>query len=79
MATQDADNGQSDARQEANDTVDVQRIPKAYQGHYKKALAGKSRKAAIRAFCLECVGWNAKEVRLCTAKGCPLYQFRLKG
>ena len=32
---------------------------------------------AIRAFCLECVGYSADEVRLCTAgDSCPLFKFR---
>jgi len=32
---------------------------------------------SIRKYCLECCCESAKEVRLCTAVGCPLYQFRL--
>ena len=32
---------------------------------------------AIRAFCLDCVGGNPNEVKLCTAPGCALYPFRL--
>ena len=31
---------------------------------------------AIRAKCLDCCGGSAKEVRLCTAKDCPLYLYR---
>lgn len=31
---------------------------------------------AIRAFCLQCVGDSAHEVRLCSAIGCPLYAWR---
>jgi len=36
---------------------------------------------AIRAFCLECVGYNSEEVKLCTANNqketrCPLFRFR---
>lgn len=30
----------------------------------------------IRAKCLDCCGGSAKEVRLCTAKDCPLYLYR---
>lgn len=54
-------------------------VPGKYRELYRRAWARKSRKAAIRAFCLECVGWSAIEVRLCTAPACPLYEFRLKG
>ena len=41
--------------------------------------AGKSRSMAkaIRAFCLECMGYNAAEVRACPSKDtCPLWHFR---
>lgn len=31
---------------------------------------------AIRAFCLGCVGDSPKEVKMCPATNCPLYQFR---
>ncbi len=54
-------------------------VPAKYRDGYRKAWAGKSRKAAIRAFCLECTGWSEAEVRLCTATACPLYEFRLTG
>ncbi len=55
------------------------RIPPAYRGLYRRAITGRSRKSAVRAFCLECVGWSPKEVRLCVTKGCPLYMYRVKG
>lgn len=51
-------------------------MPKLYRGHYKKAMRGRSMKAAITAQCLECVCWIRKEVELCTDKGCPLFPFR---
>ena len=31
---------------------------------------------AIREFCLGCVGYQAKEVKLCPSTKCPLYPFR---
>jgi len=37
----------------------------------------KHRSRAIRAFCLECMGYYAKEVRECASKNCPLYHFRM--
>lgn len=52
--------------------------PEKYDDMAKKAENG-SRKAAIRLHCLECVGWQSKEVRLCTAKKCPLYRYRMTG
>ena len=36
----------------------------------------KSPAKAIRAYCLECVGYQPSEVRNCTLKKCPLYPFR---
>jgi len=65
--------------------IDAQRarrladVPPKYRGLSRRAYAGRSRKAAIRAFCLECVYWSGDEVRRCTAPACPLYEFRLKG
>ena len=53
-------------------------VPNKYRGLGKKAAAG-SRQAAIRLFCLSCVGWDLAEVRLCTATKCPLYAYRLGG
>jgi len=32
--------------------------------------------AAIRAFCIECMGYQRAEVEKCTAPECPLYQWR---
>lgn len=32
---------------------------------------------AIRAKCLDCCCQQANEVRLCTVKGCPLYDYRM--
>ncbi len=53
-------------------------IPKLYQGIYDKAMTGKSRKAAMHSFCLQCCGWVIKEVFLCTSPQCPLYPYRPK-
>lgn len=51
-------------------------MPKLYRGVYDKAMSGKSRKAAMRAFCLECVMWQINEVYLCTDAACPLHPYR---
>jgi hypothetical protein len=53
-------------------------MPRAYRGIYERAVAGKSRKAAMHAFCNECCGWQIKEVFLCIDLGCPLYPYRPK-
>jgi hypothetical protein len=51
-------------------------MPKIHRANYDDAVSGKSRKAAIKAFCLMCVQWQKEEVRLCTDLGCPLYPYR---
>lgn len=51
-------------------------MPDIHLANYKKAMMGKSMKAAIKAFCLECIQWQKEEVRLCTDLGCPLYPYR---
>ena len=51
-------------------------IPVRQRAVFEKAWAGRSRKAAIRAFCLECVGHESAEVNRCTSPACPLYPYR---
>ena len=53
-----------------------EQMPRAYRGIYDKAMSGRSRKAAMHAFCLECVCWQIKEVHSCTDLACPLYPYR---
>ena len=55
------------------------KIPEKYRKMYIRAMKKRSRKAAIRSFCLECGGYLEPEVKLCTDTGCPLYQYRLNG
>ena len=57
--------------------MDVDAIPTQYQDIYRRAMTGGSRKAAIRAHCLMCVGWVSAEVDKCTAPDCPLFKYRL--
>lgn len=51
-------------------------MPAIYRAGYLKALAGRSPKAAIKAHCLECVGWQRAEVTRCSSLACPLYGYR---
>lgn len=51
-------------------------IPSRQRPIFLRAWTGSSRKAAIRAFCLECVGYESAEVNRCTATACPLYEYR---
>lgn len=39
--------------------------------------AEKSRTAAIKLFCRECVGYNTAEVRRCEVHDCPLHRYRM--
>jgi len=56
----------------------MRQIPKKYVKLYAKAMKGKSRKTAMKVFCLECVGYDPKEVTQCGDIGCPLYPYRTK-
>ncbi|MHC4130486.1 MAG: hypothetical protein ACYSSP_03540 [Planctomycetota bacterium] len=51
-------------------------MPKVYRSNYDQAMTGRSRRAAIKAFCLECVCWHKEEVRLCSSPACPLFPYR---
>lgn len=51
-------------------------MPRAYRATYDRAVRGKSLRAAINAFCLECVCWQIREVRVCTDEACPLWVVR---
>lgn len=54
----------------------LQQMGTSYRGVYKRAMTGKSRAAAMTAFCYECCGWQRAEVYACTDTGCPLYPYR---
>jgi len=43
----------------------------------RKEMDASSPLRAIRAMCLECVGYVSDEVKACTITDCPLYPFRL--
>ncbi|MBU1261213.1 MAG: hypothetical protein KJ757_07800 [Planctomycetes bacterium] len=51
-------------------------IPEPYRKGYKKAVKGGSKRAAIKAFCLECSMWQEDEITGCKAVTCPLYSVR---
>jgi hypothetical protein len=50
--------------------------PAMCRSTYDAAMTGRSRKAAIKAFCTMCMGYQPKLVRSCDVKGCPLYSYR---
>jgi len=51
-------------------------IPQVYRQTYRRAMLGKSLRAAVNSFCLECVGYQREEVKNCTAVDCPLFPYR---
>jgi hypothetical protein len=51
-------------------------MPMSYRKTYKRAMTGKSLRAATKSFCLECVGWQRNAVARCTSPACPLYPYR---
>lgn len=46
-------------------------MPKVYRSSYDKAVSGKSLRAAVNSFCLECCMWEREEVRRCTLSPAP--------
>ena len=57
-------------------TERMTQIPQTYRRNYAKAVQGRSMKAGIKSFCLECMHWQKVEVRNCTALACSLYPYR---
>jgi hypothetical protein len=51
-------------------------MPPTCRNTYLRAVGGRSPRAAIKSFCLECVGWQRRDVALCTAAACPLWAYR---
>ena len=55
----------------------ARKIPNSARGNYLRAVKGMaSPRGAIKAHCMECMGWDRCEVRNCTALACPLYLYR---
>ena len=51
-------------------------MPKLYRPGYLRAVSGMGNaKHAIKAHCLECMGWDRAEITRCTAPACPLYGY----
>jgi hypothetical protein len=54
----------------------LENMPVSLHKTYKLSRKQGQRKAAIKVFCAECVGYERKEVRDCTATACPLWPHR---
>jgi hypothetical protein len=48
----------------------------AYRKLYDKAMSGGSLRAAINSKCLDCMNWQAAEVKRCDIVTCPLHPYR---
>ena len=73
--SQGHDAGEIDAKR-TKKLADVQRYAPRYLATFQRAFAGNSLRAAINAFCIECVGFVAADVVTCTAPDCPLFSCR---
>lgn len=52
-------------------------VPPKQLALYGRAVSGVAgRSQAIKATCLDCVGWVTRDVRECSAYGCPLHPVR---
>lgn len=52
-------------------------VPESAKGGFVRAITGlASPRGAIKAMCLECMGYLRPAVRDCTAMACPLYAYR---
>jgi len=54
----------------------LRETPKPYKRTYLKAVNGESLRSSINSFCLDCMAWKKKEVRLCPSLACPLWAVR---
>lgn len=56
--------------------ADVRRDAPRYVRVFQRAYGGHSLRAAVDAHCIECMGLDAAEVKLCTSPACPLFACR---
>jgi len=48
----------------------------AYRKNWDEAMKGKRLMACVKAKCLDCMNWDANEVKACPCVACPLYEVR---
>lgn len=56
--------------------VRISQMPRSYRAVYEKAVRGRSLRASINSFCLECICFQVEEIRNCSDKACPLWAVR---
>jgi len=54
----------------------LRQMPSKYRATYRRAVKGSSLRACVNSQCLECCGWQSREVATCSDWGCPLYAVR---
>ena len=76
-------NPKSDWESEFGDPRRVRRFKQVAEhypsrmGLFRKVYHGQaSPRQCIKAFCLECNGWESAAIRECTATACPLWRLR---
>ena len=51
-------------------------MPISYRATYRKAMNGKSLRAAVNSKCLDCSNWQRIEIKECPIVTCPLHLYR---
>ena len=54
----------------------IREMPPVRRRTYLLAVTGRSRRMAVRSFCLECMGWSKREAQACNTISCPLWPYR---
>ena len=54
----------------------VKRDTPSNLGVFRRAYSSKSKGAAVKAFCLECLWMDRQAIRSCTVTSCPLWNVR---
>ena len=74
---------QTDPESEFSDPRRVRRFAQVMEhypsrmGLFRKVYKGQaSPRQCIKAFCLECIGWEEAAIRGCTATACPIWGLR---
>lgn len=73
MSTYDEQNLRADEFEEDMDLIDNE-LNEDGEGNNEEI---KSPLKAIRAFCIDCMGGQVREVKLCPSQICPLHAFRM--
>jgi hypothetical protein len=77
MKTAELQNASLDEKIAAKRAGRLATTPESAKGHFVAAWAGKcSPRRAIKAQCLECVGFDRQAITDCTGWACPLWAFR---